>query len=172
MPNELAIKQITEIAPYIAPFSEMLSLVVEGGASIGFLPPLSLGEAEAYWRGVLAPDVLLLGAFADGTLAGTVQLHFCMKANGDHRVEIAKLMTHPRFRRRGIGRVLMEAAETTAAGMGKTLLVLDTRDGDPSNQLYTSLGYIKAGSIPRFAKSANGEYHTTNLYYRELKPSN
>lgn len=169
MPYKLDIKEIAGIDPYIAQFAELLSVVVEGGASIGFLPPLGLGEAEAYWRSVVAPDVLLLGAFADGALAGTVQLHLCMKANGNHRVEIAKLMTHPRFRRSGIGRALMEAAETIAKEMGKKLLVLDTRDGDPSNLLYTSLGYVKAGSIPHFARSANGELDATNLYYKELE---
>ncbi|MHA7966923.1 GNAT family N-acetyltransferase [Paenibacillus sp. CAU 1782] len=172
MPYELEIKEIVGIDRYIEPFSELLSEVVEGGASIGFLPPLGLAEAEAYWRSVPAPDVVLLGAFADGALAGTVQLHVCMKANGDHRAEVAKLMTHPRFRRGGIGRALMEAAETIAKGMGKRLLVLDTRDGDPSNLLYASLGYIKAGSIPLYARSANGKLHATNLYYKELKPSN
>jgi hypothetical protein len=63
----------------------------------------------------------------------------------------------------------MKAAEERARAESRSLLVLDTREGDPSNLLYTSLGYIEAGRIPGYARSANGELHTTLYYYKILQ---
>lgn len=77
-------------------------------------------------------------------------------------------MTHPHYRRNGIGRSLMQKAEERAKQEGRSLLVLDTREGDPSNLLYTSMGYIRAGRIPHYAKSASGELHATIFYYKQL----
>jgi ribosomal protein S18 acetylase RimI-like enzyme len=147
---------------------DLLVAVVDDGASVGFLPPLARAEAAAYWEGVLEPGVLLLVAEAAGEVAGTVQLHLALRPNGRHRAEVAKLMVHPRARRAGIGRALMLAAEAEAGRRGRTLLVLDTRAGDVSNRLYRSLGYVEAGRIPRFARSAGGRLDDTVIYYKEL----
>ncbi|MCR8843619.1 GNAT family N-acetyltransferase [Paenibacillus sp. SC116] len=149
--------------------ADLLVQVVEGGASIGFLPPLSHREAQDYWAAVLHPDVRLWIAVLNGRIAGTVQLHLCGKPNGNHRAEIAKLMTSPQHRRSGVGRALMHTAEEAAAIDGRTLLVLDTREGDPSNLLYRSIGYQVAGTIPSFARSANGSLDATVLYYKLLE---
>lgn len=89
-----------------------------------------------------------------------------MKQNGKHRAEIAKLMTHPDFQRRGIGRVLMEEAEKLAKEKGISLLVLDTREGDVSNHLYSSLGFVEVGKIPNYARSTEGYLDTTVYYYK------
>nr|WP_188645914.1 hypothetical protein [Marinithermofilum abyssi] len=67
-----------------------------------------------------------------------------------------------------VGRSLMQKAEERVKQEGRSLLVLDTREGDPSNHLYTSMGYIRAGRIPNYAKSANGELHATIFYYKQL----
>jgi ribosomal protein S18 acetylase RimI-like enzyme len=88
--------------------------------------------------------------------------------NGSHRAEIAKLMVHPEARRQGLGRLLMETAEARARVEQRSLLVLDTRLGDPSNQLYLSMEYIEAGRIPAYARSANGELSATVYYYKQL----
>ncbi len=49
-----------------------------------------------------------------------------------------------------------------------SLLVLDTRLGDPSNDLYVSLGYQWVGQIPHYARSGSGSLDTTVLYYKDL----
>ncbi|QWU17266.1 Acetyltransferase (GNAT) family protein [Paenibacillus sophorae] len=146
----------------------LLTVVVEDGASVGFLPPLSEAEAVEYWRGVPGEGVILWAAWDEGGIAGSVQLHLALKPNGLHRAEIAKLMVHPERRRRGIARLLMETAEAYASADGRALLVLDTREGDPSNLLYQSLGYVEAGRIPGYARSADGELHETVFYYKKL----
>ncbi len=142
--------------------------VVGDGASIGFLPPLSEEEADRYWGGVAGDDTVLWIARLGEETIGTVQLHLCAKANGSHRAEIAKLMVAPNARRRGVARLLMETAEARAKAEGRSLLVLDTREGDPSNRLYASMGYVQAGRIPSFARSADGTLDATILYYKTL----
>jgi ribosomal protein S18 acetylase RimI-like enzyme len=59
----------------------------------------------------------------------------------------------------------MLAAQDEARRRGRRTLVLDTRQGDPSEALYRSLGWTFAGTIPQYARSANGELHATALYY-------
>lgn len=162
----LNIKELDSIEDYKVPLSELLVKVVDDGASIGFLPPMKLSDAKHYWQTVLNPNVILYIAKIDNEIVGTIQLHLCTKQNGLHRAEIAKLMTSPSARRKGVARFLMNAAEERAIEEGRSLLVLDTREGDPSNLLYQSLGYIQAGKIPNFALSGEGELDTTVIYYK------
>jgi len=166
--NHVSIERVYSIEEYIEQLSELLILVVEDGASIGFLPPLQLSDATSYWEDVLDPDVVLYVAKIGDQIVGSIQLQLCTKQNGSHRAEIAKLMTHNQYRRKGIGRLLMKEAEELAKEEGRSLIVLDTREGDPSNLLYSSMGYIEAGKIPNYALSANGELHATVFYYKEL----
>ncbi|CAM3546679.1 GNAT family N-acetyltransferase [Aeromicrobium ponti] len=167
--NNIEILEVKSIEGYEADLSELLINVVEEGASIGFLPSLGRSVADEYWAGILkSDDVILFLARMDGKVVGSVQLHLCTKQNGSHRAEIAKLMIDASIRRKGLGRLLMQTTEEKAKRDGRTLLVLDTREGDPSNDLYQSLGFIKAGKIPGYAKSANGELAATVLYYKNV----
>nr|WP_251032351.1 GNAT family N-acetyltransferase [Mesobacillus foraminis] len=168
MASDLEIVELTEVGEHIHELSELLIQVVGNGASIGFLPPLKYLEAAEYWEDVISPEVVLLVAKINNISVGSVQLHLCQKQNGSHRAEIAKLMTHPQHRRNGIGRLLMEQAEERAKQEGRSLLVLDTREGDPSNHLYASMGYVQAGRIPHYARSANGELDATIFYYKSI----
>lgn len=151
---------------------DLLEDAVASGASIGFLPPLAPGEAEEYWRGVidaLASNHRVLLIARDGaSIIGTVQLDYAARRNASHRAEVMKLMVHQSARRRGIGQALMEEAARIARHDGRTLLVLDTRAGDPSERLYQRLGYQTAGTIPGYARSASGELHSTVILYRHL----
>lgn len=168
MNNIVIIKQLFSMEESIDELSELLIQVVEDGASIGFLPPLDVSDSTLYWYNVLAPDVILFVATMNEIIVGSVQLHLSTKANGTHRAEIAKLMTHPNYRRNGIAHSLMQKAEERATQEDRSLIVLDTREGDPSNLLYTSMGYIQAGRIPSYAISANGELHATIFYYKVI----
>ena len=166
-----AIREVGRIKEHeFALLAEMLIAVVEDGASVGFLPPLSRDEAIAYWREVVKPDVRLLVAERDEMIVGTAQLFLAMKANGAHRAEVGRCSVHPQAQRQGIGRALMLAIEPVARREGRSLLYLDTREGDGSNRLYQSVGYVEAGKIPAFARSRNGELHTTVFYYKQLAP--
>ncbi|TYS58097.1 GNAT family N-acetyltransferase [Sutcliffiella horikoshii] len=148
--------------------SELLLEVVNDGASIGFLPPFNENAARAYFETEIDTSTVLIVAKIKNVIVGSIQLHLATKPNASHRSEIAKLMTHPSIRRKGIGRLLMNKAEKIAMEKNRTLIILDTREGDPSNFLYTSLNYIEVGRIPKYAKSANGQLDATVYYYKNL----
>ncbi len=163
------------VARYRPALVVLLQDVVDGGASVGFLPPLSAEEAAAYWESVAAAIKsdgrrLWIARDAAGGIVGTVQLDLERRANGNHRAEVTKLMVLTSARRRGVGRMLMEAAEAEARRLGRTTLVLDTRQGDPSEVLYRGMGWQPAGVIPRYARSADGTLHATAFYYKLLDP--
>jgi acetyltransferase len=154
--------------------ARLLEDAVDAGASIGFMPPLAAGEADAYWQSVIAAlgdgSRVLLGARAeDGGLVGTAQLDLCARANGRHRAEVMKVIVHTKARRRGIGRALMLAAEAEARRRGRTTLVLDTRRGDPSERLYAGVGYTLAGVVPAYARSADGALDPSAFYFKLLE---
>ncbi|MGD6831362.1 GNAT family N-acetyltransferase [Sutcliffiella halmapala] len=167
MKNPLSIEHKEEIGPYLDMLAEMLVLVVEG-ASIGFLPPITKEAAKEYWKSIGESENSLFIAKIKDRVVGSVQVHESSSQNGAHRAEIAKMMVHPEFRQQGIARKLMIAAEEKAINDGKTLLVLDTREGTPANNLYISLGYVEVGRIPNYARSADGTLHTTVIYYKQI----
>ncbi|MBE7128680.1 GNAT family N-acetyltransferase [Bacillus mycoides] len=166
--RSIVIEEIKRLDEDIEELSELLKTVVNDEASIGFLPPLEQKEATNYWQTILAPEVILYVAKINNEVAGSIQLHLVTKPNGIHRAEICKLMTHPNFRRNGIGRLLMQKAEERAKQEKRSLLVLDTREGDPSNRLYKSLDYQEVGKIPEYAISPNGELDATVIYYKMI----
>lgn len=151
--------------------AELLAAVVDEGASVGFLPPLDRGRARAYWAGKPGAGEILLVAREGDAVVGTVQVLPAESANGAHRAEIAKLLVHPGWRRRGIGRALLAEAEAAARAAGKLLLVLDTREGDPSNDLYRAAGWTEAGRVPKWAKAADGRLAGTVFYFKDLEPA-
>lgn len=166
----LSADQIGELRPALA---ALLQDAVLSGASIGFLPPLPAAETEAYWTTVVdavreGSRVLLAARRGGEPPVGSVQLDLAMRANGRHRAEVTKLMVHRTARRQGIGRALMVAVEAEARRLGRTTLHLDTREGDPSERVYQTLGWQRAGAIPRWARSADGTLHTTVFYHRVL----
>lgn len=161
-----------EAAAQLPALVELLRDAVDGGASVGYLPPLDPAEAEAYWRGVIAaldtPYRLLFVAVEDGRPVGTVQLAMESRPNGSHRAEVSKLLVHSAHRRRGVGQALMRTLEGAARIAGRTTLVLDTLQGDAGEPLYQRLGYQIAGVIPQYARVGDGSLQPTVFYYKLL----
>jgi acetyltransferase len=151
---------------------ELLIDVVGGGASIGFLAPLSVDEARAYWRGVADAVAhgsrLMLVAEREGLLAGTVQLELCQKANGVNRAEVQKLLVNSRARRGGVASSLMREAEAQALALRRGLLYLDTLAGSEAEYFYQSFGYHRLGELPDYASTPSGEWRPTAIYYKVL----
>ena len=152
--------------------AEVLYDCVAGGASVSYMEPFSHRDARDVFN-VVAAEVeqdrrLLLAAFADERLVGTVQVIFALPPNQPHRAEIAKLLVHRSARRRGIAQLLMEHAESEAREVGKTLLVLDTVTGDSAERLYTRLGWTRVGVIPDYALYPDGRPCDTTVFWKAL----
>jgi acetyltransferase len=161
-----------EMPALLPALTVLLRDAVDGGASLGFLPPLDPDEAAAYWHSVLA-DVragsrILLVARAAGRLLGSVQLALAPKANAKHRAEVEKLCVLTAERGKGLGTALMEAAHAAALARGRSLVVLDTRRGDPAEALYRNLGYTETGVVPGFTRDARGVSHDTVFFHKHL----
>jgi len=150
----------------------VMQACVESGASVSFLSPLPLADAEAFFRRksseIATGKRILLAAWLDGALVGTVSVDLDTPPNQPHRAEIQKLLVHPNARRLGIGRALMAQAEQAAAAAGRTLLTLDTRADDHGERLYHGSGWIEAGRIPDYARNPDGTLAPTVLFYKRV----
>ncbi|UVH56348.1 GNAT family N-acetyltransferase [Variovorax paradoxus] len=152
--------------------ADLLIDCVEGGASVSFMLPLARERALAFWRKVAdgvarGERALLVAEDAEGLL-GTVQLVLDQPENQPHRAEVSKMLVYRRARRRGIGALLMQAAEDQAHAHGKTLLVLDTSSAE-AERLYARMGWQRVGVIPGFALLPEGEPCSTTFFYRALE---
>lgn len=152
--------------------SDVLIDIVEGNASVGFMHPLTLDRAAAFWQkvaqGVGAGGRALLVAEDAVGVCGTVQLVLDTPDNQPHRADVSKMLVHRRARRQGLGAALMVAAEATARECGRTLLVLDTVTGSAAERLYTRLGWQRVGEIPGYALMPDGEPCSTTVFFRDL----
>lgn len=139
--------------------AEILVACVADGASVSYLPPLSIERARGFWQRVSSEVAqgkrVLLAAWLDGQLAGTVQLDLGTPENQPHRAKLAMLLVDPAFRRRGIARALMRRADQAAWAHGRSLMTLGTRAGDVGEVLYRDLGWQEAGRIPGYALNAD-----------------
>lgn len=145
--------------------------VVEGGASIGFMAPLTLERARGFWesigRGVASGERVLFVAEDPGGICGTVQIVLAQMENQPHRADLSKMMVHRRARRRGVGDALLGAAEDAAHALGRTVLVLDTASDD-AERLYARHGWERVGAIPDYALWPDGRLCATVVYFKRL----
>jgi GNAT superfamily N-acetyltransferase len=134
--------------------------------------PFSQKDGEAFFSrtaaAVEAGERILIAAFVDGELAGTVQLVTATPPNQPHRADVAKLLVKRSARSRGIAQQLMEEVEREALAAGKTLLVLDTVTGGDAERLYTRLSWVKVGIIPNYALFPDGRSTATTVFWKSL----
>ncbi|WP_240782701.1 GNAT family N-acetyltransferase [Roseococcus sp. SYP-B2431] len=151
-------------------FSEILVACVAEGGAVTFLPPLAPEKSRGFWKRtsseVAQAHRVLLGAWWEGALAGTVQLDLATPENQQHRAEVMKLLVDPAFRRRGVGEALMRRAEQAALRLGRRLLTLDTEADAEGERLYRRLGWEEGGYIPDFAVNGAGRLVAARYFYR------
>lgn len=152
--------------------AEILRDCVQSGASVSYLPPLELDAARAFWKRV-SSDVatgrrILLVAWAEGVLGGTVQLNIVTRQNQPHRADVEMLLVLPEFRRLSMGRTLLMAVEQAARTAGRGLLLLETRAGDAAEALCRSAGWVEVGRIPDYTLNADGTFSATLVFSKRL----
>ena len=152
--------------------ADLLIETVAAGGSVSFMHPLAPEAASAFWEKSLAAaargERAVLGAWHGEVLVGTVTLLLDCPPNQPHRAEIAKLMTRVDHRGRGVGTLLMRAAESLAVEKGRTLLVLDTATEEGASGLYEKLGFTLAGEIPDYAFKPRGGLTGTLIYWKRI----
>jgi ribosomal protein S18 acetylase RimI-like enzyme len=152
--------------------SDILIETVADGGSVSFMHPLAPEAAEAFWSTALSAagrgERVVLGAWDNGVLVGTVTLLLDCPPNQPHRAEIAKLMVRPAHRGRGFAAALMRAAEAAAVERGRSLLVLDTAEEGGAAGLYEGLGYQRVGLIPDYALKPHGGLTGTLIYFKRI----
>lgn len=150
----------------------LLIETVAGGGSVGFMHPLAPDAAQKFWESALADAEaggrVVLGAWVDGVLAGTVSLLLALPPNQPHRAEIAKMMVAPAYRRQGLASLLLHEAEEEARRRGRRVLVLDTAAIGGAAPFYERHGYVFAGEIPHYALLPRGGLTATRLYWKIL----
>ena len=165
----------SDLAGALPGLVDILHSCVMKGASVSFIHPFTKDDAESFWRDKIFPAVeqghtVLLVARAGDQIVGTVQMLCDLPPNQAHRCEVAKLLVHPEFRKRGIATELMERLEVEARALGKSLITLDTRSGDQAEPLYILLDFQIAGRIPNFSRAPDSDrLDSTTYMYKILK---
>ena len=162
------------LAPILTPLAHLFKDSVEAGANVNFILPFPLEEATEYLQTSIFKDVeagvrTLWVAECGGQIAGSVQLITKLPPNQAHRCEVAKLLVHPNFRRRGIADTLLKELLTEAKRLKKSLITLDTVTDSPAQTLYANHGFKLGGVIPGFAREPDSDRLVPTSYmYREL----
>jgi GNAT superfamily N-acetyltransferase len=171
-PVEIRLLHGAEGRLLIDELADVLADCVAGGASVNYMAPFSHDAARQAFDGMIAEVEhgrrLLLAAFLDGVVVGSVQVVLALPPNQPHRAEIAKLLVSRAARRKGIAQSLMQRAESEARAVGKTLLVLDTVTGGDAERLYTRIGWTPVGVVPGFALFPDGRPCATTFFYKEI----
>ncbi len=155
-----AVLDAAAAASAVRRLSDILVACVEGGGSASYLPPPAPAAAHEHMRavasGVAQGQCLLLVAWFRGVLAGMVRIKLDTPLNERHRAEVADLMVHPGFQRRGLASGLMRGLETEAARTGRTLLTLNAEADGAAVRLCARLGWTVAGEIPGYTVGVAG----------------
>jgi ribosomal protein S18 acetylase RimI-like enzyme len=163
---------LTHARENVDALADVLVQTVAAGGSVSFMHPLATDRAREFWEQSLAAadrgERVVLGARSAGYLVGTVTLLLDCPENQPHRAEIAKLMTLPGARGRGVARALVAEAERIARHRGRTLLTLDTAAEDGAAGFYERLGYCRVGAIPEYALKPHGGLVATIIFFKRL----
>ena len=133
--------------------SPSMSRVASGGA----WPPMSL-PARA----------ILLAAWDDAVLVGTVMLEFASSPNQPHRAEVQKLLVHPDARRSWRGTRADGASGTWRRSRRQDAADARHRAGDAAEQLYRAMGWHEAGRIPGYALNADRTPCDTIFFWKTI----
>ena len=146
--------------------------VVNETGTLGFLPTMADDESLNYWLSLRADlragTRILLAAYDGERIVGSGQLAFPSWPSAHHRAEIHKVFVAKEMRGRGVGGLIVRALQKVAKLRGRTLLLLNARNGGPGERLYLELGFKKVGVIPGYAAGLDGTRHDSGLFYQEI----
>jgi len=146
---------------------------IKAGGGFGWLSAPPRHIMESYWRGVLlVPERRIFVARLDGTICGSAQLARPPR-NNEAQAFAAQLTSNfiaPWARGHGLARRIVVAVEEAAHAGGFAVLNLDVRaTQEAAIQLYESLGYVRWGTHPAYAR-VEGHTMPGYFYYKRLIP--
>ena len=160
----MIIRELTssEYESHVPRLGKILIDAVDSAAGVSFMAPLSSEVAEDYWRRQL-PDIsagttVQFVVEENNVIAGTVLLIKAWAPNQPHRCDVAKLLVHRDFRRKGVGTLLMQALERRASGQSLKDAVLQN---GPYQGLQQSIQFDRFGDTLRklyFAEIHDGQF--------------
>jgi GNAT superfamily N-acetyltransferase len=102
-------------------------------------------------------DHIVLVAVLDGKIGGWLHAHASEALESGFRAEIVGLVVSEVYRRRGVGRILVERAEQWALGMGTDAVVVRSNtQRTESHAFYPALGYSLSKTQAVYRKVLNG----------------
>jgi ribosomal protein S18 acetylase RimI-like enzyme len=155
----------------LADLCDATEAAILDGGGFGWLKPPPRSILEAYWKGVLlVPERHLFVARLDGIVAGSAQLTRPPRNNEAQafNAHLTSLFMAPWARGYKLGARLVHAVEEAAREGGVEVLNIDIRDTQKvALHLYESLGYIRWGTHPAYAR-VNGEAVPGHYFYKLL----
>jgi GNAT superfamily N-acetyltransferase len=168
----IAVIDETEAEAQLGALAEILMQSIEDGALVGFVLPFGAEQAQSYWQGVFRSvadgERLLICAYLDDNLVGTVQLYLSSEPNALHRAEVYMLLVHRDFQRQGIGSALMASVEDEARKRKRSLLLLDTAEGGASERLYRRMNWREVGVVPHHFVDPFGKPRASIYFMKHL----
>ncbi|HYM04318.1 MAG TPA: GNAT family N-acetyltransferase [Stellaceae bacterium] len=170
-----AVEQLTAFAGTdLNDLCDAADAAIADGGGFGWIEAPPRHIMENYWRGVLlVPGRRLFAARLDGTIGGSAQLLHPPR-NNEAQAFAAQMMHNfmaPWARGHGLARRLVVAVEDAARDAGFAILNLDVRDTQTAAiQLYETLGYVRWGTHPFYAR-VGGAVIPGHYYYKRLEPA-
>jgi ribosomal-protein-alanine N-acetyltransferase len=81
---------------------------------------------------------------------------FVMSRQAADEEELLLIAVLPRYRERGLGRILIEGLFAAAARRGARRIFLEMRRGNPAQNLYQTVGFAPIGERPNYYRMADG----------------
>lgn len=102
---------------------------------------------------------LMIARFGDGRVAG-----FSLQRGVSDEAELLLLAVSPEFRRRGIGKMLLDHFLSQARDNGASRVHLEVREGNPAVILYRSAGFALVGRRRKYYRGRfGGEFDALTL---------
>jgi ribosomal-protein-alanine N-acetyltransferase len=120
--------------------ARMSRRLIEAGLPWWCWTPKRVGKA------IRSPDTIGIIANLDSALSGFAMMHF-----GDENAHLNLLAVEPAYRRRGIGRDMLDWLDESCLVAGIRRISLEVRaDNTSAIRFYESLGYKSGERIPRY----------------------
>jgi RimJ/RimL family protein N-acetyltransferase len=170
---KLAVARATELSEDdLGALCEAADAAIIDGGGFGWVNPPGRVALERYFKGaLLIPERELFIGRLDGVIVGSAQL-VRPPRNNEAQAFAANLVhsfTAPYARGHGLARMLTRRVEEAARALGYHVLNLDVRETqDAAIALYESLGYIRWGVHPAYAR-VGGKTVCGIHYYKLLQ---